>query len=219
MSSTTLPRRRTGVVGLAVATALALGSIGAAQANPGNGTPGTLNGAGTITVTTPGPVTEGSTITIQGSGFLAGTDGSWQTVSIKIDAVDNTNYYKGTAILSPNGVVATFPLQSDGTFTGTLVIPADINDPAVNPGNAAGPHWLRALGGSPVLSLWSNDFTTADAPIDTDPKAEKVKKIQAQIKSVKAKLKKAKKAAKTAKVKQLKKKLKKLKKQLKKAQQ
>jgi len=191
----------------ATATLLVLaGASGPALANPGDGTPGGLTGAGTVTVTTPGPVAEGSTITIQGIGFEAGAGGSWQTVSVKIDAIDNANFYKGSALLSPNGVVATFPLQADGTFTGTLVIPADINDPAVNPGNAAGPHWLRVLGSNPPLSRWSNDFVTVDAP-PTDPLSEKIKKVR-------AKIQKAKKAHQTAKVKKLKKKLKRLKKRL-----
>ena len=216
-------RTTTAGLGVLVASALALGGavLGPAQANPGDGTPGGLTGAGTVTVTTPGPITEGSTITIQGSGFLAGTGGAWQTVSVKIDAVDNTNYYKGSAILSPNGVVATFPLQSDGTFTGTLVIPADINDPTANPGNYAGPHWLRVLGSDPALSRWSNDFVTVDAPTPappstgtsaTDQAKAKVAADKATIKKLKKKLKKAHGAKKAA----LKKKLAKAKKKLKK---
>jgi hypothetical protein len=215
--------RRTAAAAIAAAVASTLvGSgalLGAARANPGDGTPGGLTGAGTVTVTTPGPITEGSTITIQGSGFAAGTGGTWQTVSVKIDAVDNATYYKGSAILSPNGVVATFPLQSDGTFTGTLMIPPDIDDPTANPGNYAGPHWLRVLGSDPALSRWSNDFVTVDALATTpagtsasDQAAAKVKQDKAAVKKLKKKYKLAHGAKKAA----LKKKLKKAKKQLKK---
>lgn len=145
------------------ATALSGASITAATANPGDGTPGSLIGSGTVTVAGEGPFVEGSTITITGTGLTYSP--ADPKVSIKIDAVDNATFYRGGAITSPNGLVATFPVHADGSFHGTLLIPADINDPAVNPG-AAGPHWLRIL--SAGTSLWSNDFVTIDAPA-TDP--------------------------------------------------
>ncbi|MFT4286576.1 hypothetical protein [Nocardioides sp.] len=34
----------------------------------------------------------------QGNGFLPADDGSWQTVYVKIDALDNTHMYKGSAV-------------------------------------------------------------------------------------------------------------------------
>ncbi len=208
-------------LGIAVIAPLALtGSLvtAPAQANPGgNGTPGCSAGAGTVTVTPAGPVNEGSEITVTGTGFAAGEGGAWQTVSVKIDAAGpGGGVYKGSAVTSGVDIVATFPLQSGGTFTGKLVVPHDINDPAVNPSHA-GPHYLRVLGSEPVVSCWSNDFTTVDVPVaqpQPQPQPDQNAAVNKKIDKVKAQLKKAKKAKQAAKVKKLKKRLKKLRQQL-----
>jgi len=145
----------------------------AATANPGDGGPGGSVGIGDVYITSATTVAEGQRIYFAGENFAQGgnaTTPAMQVLSLKLDAAGPAQLYSGSAA-DGSGVVGTYQLQADGTFSGSLLIPDDIDDPAVNPASADGPHFLRLLGSNPALSRWSEDFevdnTAAAAPVVT----------------------------------------------------
>lgn len=100
----------------------------------------------------------GQKLSFAGENFQTGGSLSapaMQELSIKIDALSPTEPgYTGTA--ATGGVVGKAQLQADGTVSGSLVIPADIETANTN---TTGPHFLRILGGNPGTSCWSETFS------------------------------------------------------------
>lgn len=174
-TSTTLARRRpaavaAGLVGVTLASALGVGALVApsAVANPGTGTePGGSVGLGDVYITSASTVAEGSKLSFAGEGFVKGGSTAapaMQVLSLKLDAGGPTALYTGTAA-NGSGVVGTYQVQADGTVSGSLVIPADIDEAAVNPVSYDGPHFLRFLGSNPAASRWSPDFEVDNAAV------------------------------------------------------
>lgn len=181
MSSTSLPRGRR-LAAAAVASTVGLAALAApAAANPGDGTPSGLGsplstpGNSTIAITSSTTVAEGQKLSFVGSGYALGAQSAGQKISIKLDAWGpGGNQYVGTADDAfGDGIVAQAQVQADGTFVGSITVPADIDDPAANPATEVdgqpvaghtGPHFLRALGSAPGTSEYSQDFVIGSAP-------------------------------------------------------
>lgn len=150
-------RRATAFLAVAAVTTLAASP---ALANPGDPTlPGTTpnSEAGTIGITSATTVAKGQKISFAGAGFTGSPTGVFQAISAKIDAKGPTELYTGTA--ADGGVVGNYQVQADGTVSGSLIVPDDIDSPTVNAASAAGPHFLRFLGSAPIVSKWTQDFT------------------------------------------------------------
>ncbi|WEH38783.1 hypothetical protein [Streptomyces sp. AM 2-1-1] len=147
---------------LAQFTSGADGSVSGTVTVPGSTAPGTdhwlrflatgtsvKSAALTVTATTPTPepatpkirlgatkVAAGGTVSFDLSGFVTG-----QTITVKLD--DQTILKQWTAAV-----------KADGTFSGTVTVPATAG---------AGAHWLRILAPDPSTSLKA-DFTVTSSP-------------------------------------------------------
>lgn len=152
-----------GVRAIAVASlagALALSTATPALANPGDGGPGGAAGVGDVHITSATTVAEGQRVSFAGTGFAQGGNAgapAMQVLSLKLDAAGPTATYSGTASTGSDHVIATAQVQADGSVSGSFVVPADIDEEAVNP-TWEGPHYFRFLGGNPGTSRWSEDF-------------------------------------------------------------
>lgn len=151
-----VPRLAAAAVAASLVTTLVAGTAGTARANPGDGTPGQTNGTkGDLWITSSTSVAKGQKISFAGEN-LELNNGVAQKLSLKWDAFSSTQAYTGVGHVG--GIGGTFQVQADGTVSGSLVVPQDLDDAAVN-GTADGPHFLRLLGGAPATSIYSEDFT------------------------------------------------------------
>lgn len=116
---------------LAAAIAVLLGAVAPAAAiPPGGASPDT---PGTASVVWPTVLAPGETIFFEVTGYPAG-----ETLNVKID--DGLGYSDTDE--AGSGVVHLQAIRSDGTVSGSLVLPDDI---------AEGEHWLRFLASEPIL--------------------------------------------------------------------
>ncbi|WP_244930942.1 hypothetical protein [Nocardioides sp. W7] len=169
--STSTPRRRasarraltTRIAVLATAAA-GLGGLATtpAVAGPGGATgPACSVGAGSIGITSATAVAKGQRLSFAGSGF-AGNTGGFQRLSLKIDAEGpGLPGYLGDGAGNPlsEKIFGPFQVQGDGTVSGSIVVPADLDNAAVNSNGWEGPHFARFLGSAPAASCWTGDFT------------------------------------------------------------
>jgi hypothetical protein len=109
---------------------------------------------------TSGATAAGETLYFAGQHFVAAPTGA-QTLSVKLDALSSTSSYSGTGGSGDEHLFGTVQVQADGTVAGSITLPADIEDPAVDP-MTDGVHFLRLLGGSPATSCWTDGFQVAD---------------------------------------------------------
>lgn len=154
---TWVPRLAAAAVATSMVTAVLAGT---AQANPKpDGTPGQDVGKGALYVTSSTAVAPGQKISFAGEGFEL-AQGVAQKLNLKWDAFSSDKAYTGEqAQGTPAGTIGTqFQVQADGTVSGSLVVPSDLDDPSKN-ATSAGPHFVRALAGSPGTSVFSEDFT------------------------------------------------------------
>ncbi len=142
-------------------SALTITALGLpAQANPGDGSPGGNFGVGDVWITSSTAVAKGQRLSFAGEGFAAASTNPdvYGQLSLKLDAASSTDLYTGTATNgSTDAVIDAFQVQGDGTVSGSLIVPDDIDSAAVNPASHAGPHFLRFL--TAGTSRWSDDFT------------------------------------------------------------
>ncbi len=156
-------------VALTAVTALTVSTLGmnVASANPGDGSPGGAVGQGEVWITSASTVAEGEKLSFAGSGFAIGGNSvapQAQSIALKLDAAGSTALYTGTGTNgASDGVVGRYQVQGDGTVSGAVVVPSDIDEVAVNPASHDGPHFLRLLGSNPGLSRWSDDFEVDNA--------------------------------------------------------
>lgn len=160
------PGHRPGRVALSAVAVTLTSAMLAAGLAPGavaGPPPGTENGQGEVWITSATALAKGQVLTFAGEGFAEGSSSGGKVfgkLSGKFDAMGSGGgVYTGTATNgTPNSVVGTYQVQGDGTVSGSIVVPADLDSSAVNP-NAAGPHFLRLLNGAPAVSKVTDDFT------------------------------------------------------------
>ncbi|MFT4286063.1 hypothetical protein [Nocardioides sp.] len=162
MSSITVRHLGRGAAAV-IASALGLSALAVAPAQAGPGGvegPGctVANGTETVYITSATTLAKGTTVSFVGTDFV-GSAGVFPTVYVKFDAESSSNSYAGTAT-SVNGTAGAFQVQGDGSVSGSITIPDDIDDATVNP-FAEGPHFLRVLGQPPAVSCYSDDFEVA----------------------------------------------------------
>ncbi|CAN5570419.1 hypothetical protein BH10ACT10_BH10ACT10_15240 [soil metagenome] len=141
-------------VAAALVGTLAVSSVAApAVAGPGPSDPPPV-GNGELYLTSSTTTSIGQELFFAGEGFVDDGSGAFQKIFLKID----DRHYTGSAN-NPDlaNSIAAVQVQADGTVSGSLEVPADIDDAAVND-NAGNDHWLRVLGSTPAVSAFSEDF-------------------------------------------------------------